>query len=103
MGTVIIDGNGPLLYRPSNDARFGVQSVEDVCQQLSLELNHIFGTVDESHFEVERVVLGQMTARRVRLRAIHVAGLEDALEACDAVFFVELGALGKIRDSIEDI
>ena len=42
-----------------------------------------------------------MPARRVRLRAVDVTGLEDALEARNAVLLVELRALREIGNAIE--
>ncbi len=70
-------------------------------QQFFLEADDVFGGIDETELEVERVVLGQMPRTRVGFRAIHVTRLEHAFERGDPVLFVELRALRQIRDTVE--
>ena len=75
IGTLSIDGSGSSdigrasSHRPRSLA-------EDEGEQLPLQFDHILGPVDESHFQVKRVVLSQMAARGMRLRTVDVPGFE---------------------------
>src|SRR5262249_20277901 len=60
---------------------FRVQLLENVSEQLAFELDDILWTVNESHLQIERVVLGQMAARGMRFRAIDVSGFKHALQS----------------------
>src|SRR5206468_12357622 len=51
--------------------------------------------------DIQRIVLGQVTAGSVRLGAIDVRGLIDALQAGHAVFLVKLGTLRQVRYAIK--
>src|SRR5262249_28629458 len=90
-----------LSKSPKNVSILLVKLVKDVCQKFTLDLNDILRPVNEAHLEIERVILGQVTAARVRLRAINVPCLIDPLEARDSMFLVELRTLRKISDAVE--
>src|SRR5262249_48423094 len=51
--------------------------------------------------EIERVILGQVATARMWLRAVHVTRLIYALEPRNAVFLIELRALGEVGDAVE--
>src|SRR5262245_34742123 len=86
---------------PKNVFILLVEPLKDVCQQLTLDLNDILRPVNETHLEIERVILGQVATARVRLRAVNVPCLIDSFETCDSMFLVELGTLRKVSDAVE--
>jgi hypothetical protein len=78
-------------------AMFLVQLLEDVRQQLAFKLYDIFRAIYETHFEIERVILRQVTARGVRFRTVDMTGFKDTLQSGNSVLLVELGALSQVR------
>jgi hypothetical protein len=78
-----------------------IQLFKDAAQQFTFQLDDILRAIDEPHLEIQRVVLSQMPPRGMRLRAIHMSRLEHALESGDAMLFIELRALCKVRHAIK--
>src|SRR5579871_342842 len=78
-----------------------IQIREHVRQELAFKLDDVFGPVDETHFDVQRIVLGEVAAGGVRLGAVDVAGFIHALESSDAMLLVELRALRQICDTFK--
>src|ERR1051326_6895186 len=78
-----------------------INLVENRRQQFSLQLNNVLRPGDEPHFQIERIVFCEVPAGGMRLCAINVTGLIDALEPSNTVFFVELRALRQISDAFK--
>ena len=78
-----------------------IQASEDCVQKLALQLNDVLRTIDEAEFDVERVILGEMAAGRVRLGPIYVTCFEDSLQARHGMFLVKLRTLRQICDTVE--
>ncbi len=70
-------------------------------QHSLFQLDDILGSIDEAELEVQGIVFRQMPTAGMGFRAIDVTGFEHPLEACDAMLFVELRALGQIGGLLE--
>src|SRR5579862_4057685 len=78
-----------------------IETLEHAGKQLAFELNYIFRPVDEAELNIERIILGQVAARGVRLRAIDMRGLIHTFQPGNAVFLIELRALREIGNAVK--
>src|SRR5215510_12720533 len=77
------------------------EPVKHIGQQLAFDLDNVFRPINEANLEIERVILSEVTATRMRLRPINMPGLIHALKSSNPMLFIKLGTLSQVGDTVE--
>src|SRR5215510_11670901 len=77
------------------------EPVKHIGQQLAFDLNDIFRPINEANLEIERVILGEVTAARMRLCPINMPSLVHSLKSSNSMFLIKLGTLSQVGNTIE--